>query len=428
MRWKSAVNRFLFFTLVIAGLGAAGCDKKERDSHDHDHDEIVGALLVSDAEVGLINIVDLHDGDIVSSMNLEGPATIYPTAHTYYGVAIQTAEGLVNFIDTGIEIEEHGDHFHLHVGEPELLGFELFGSTPVHFVSHDGWSAIHFDGSRDDGIDAEVAAVLESTLGDSEPEVLFFALDGPVHGAAVPARNNEFLITVPNPEYVSGMPDASSLPIGVNVYDEFGFVLQEFADVEDPDSSCIDLHGEAVTGNHYAFACGANFGVLVLTYNEGSGQFTSKNIPYPLADVRTGTLISHESKSFFVGNFGSNSLIKINPSSSETDVLGLPDDLCGFVFENDGGNEVAVLTVDGFIQVVDSNTWTIEESIPVTSPFSCTGIRPRLAAGPGVAYVSIPEDGTVLEVGLHEPEIIREIEVGGTPGTMTAFAIKEVQH
>ncbi|MCC6713216.1 MAG: hypothetical protein IT344_07625, partial [Candidatus Dadabacteria bacterium] len=52
----------------------------------------------------------------------------------------------------------------------------------------------------------------------------------------------------------------------------------------------------------------------------------------------------------------------------------------------------------------------------------------RLAAGPGVAYVSIPEDGTVVEVGLHEPEIIREIEVGGTPGTMTAFAIKEVQH
>ncbi len=109
-------------------------------------------------------------------------------------------------------------------------------------------------------------------------------------------------------------------------------------------------------------------------------------------------------------------------------MLGLPADLCGFVFENDGGNEVAVLTVDGFLQVVDSNTWTIEESIPVTSPFSCTGIRPRLAAGPGVAYVSMPEDGTVLEVGLHEPEIIREIEVGGTPGSMTAFAIKEVQH
>ena len=308
------------------------------------------------------------------------------------------------------------------------MGFELFGTTPIHFVSHDGWSAVHFDGSREDGIDAEVAAVLESTLSDNEPEVLYFALDGPVHGAAVPARDNKFLITVPNPEYVDGVPGASSLPIGVNVYDEFGFVLQQFADVEDPDSSCLDLHGEAVTGNHYAFACGANFGVLVLTYNQGSGQFTSKNIPYPVADVRTGTLIAHASKNFFVGNFGSDALIKINPSNSATDILDLPSDQCGFFFEKDGGNEVAVLTVDGFLQVIDSNTWMIEESIPVTSPFSCTGIRPRLAGGPGVGSVSSPGDGTVLEGGLHEPEINREIEVGGTPGTMTAFAIKEIQH
>jgi len=428
MRRESAVKRLLFFVLVVAGLGAAGCDEKERDSHDHGHDEIVGALLVSDAEAGRIDIVDLHDGDVVSSMDLEGPATIYPTAHTYYGVAVQTEEGLVNFIDTGIEIEEHGDHFHLHVGEPELLNFELFGTTPIHFVSHDGWSAIHFDGSRDDGINAEVAAVLESTLGDSGPEVLFFALDGPAHGAAVPAHDNKFLITVPNPEYASGVPGASSLPIGVSVYDEFGTVLQEFTNVGDPDSSCVDLHGEAAAGSHYAFACGADFGVLVLTYNEGAGEFASKNIPYPAADVRTGTLIAHESKGFFVGNFGTVALIKINPSNSATDVLDLPAEQCGFVFEQDGGNEVAVLTVDGFIQVIDSNAWTIEESIPVTSPFSCSGIRPRLAAGPGVAYVSIPEDGTVVEVGLHEPEIIREIEVGGTPGTMTAFAIKEVQH
>lgn len=428
MSWKKLGSRFLFFVLVVAGLGAAGCEKKDRDSHDHDHEAIVGALLVSDAEAGLINIIDLHDGDIISSIDIEGPATIYPTAHTYYGVAIQTADGLVNFIDTGIEIEEHGDHFHLHVGEPELLNFELFGSTPIHFVSHDGWSAVHFDGSRDEGINAEVAAVLESTLEDSNPEVLFFALDGPAHGAAVPARDNNFLITVPNPEYVNGVADASSLPIGVNVYDEFGTVLQEFADVSDPDSSCVDLHGEAVTGDHYAFACGANFGVLILTYNQGSGLFSSKNIPYPAADVRTGTLVAHGSKNFFVGNFGSDALIKINPSNSDTNVLDLPAEHCGFVFEQDGGNEVAVLTIDGFVHVIDSNAWVIEESFPVTSPFSCTGIRPRLTAGPGVAYVSIPNDGTVIEVGLHEPEIIREFEVGGTPGTMTAFAIKEIQH
>jgi hypothetical protein len=428
MRWELARNRFLFFVFLIAVVGMGGCDKKERHSHDHEHGEIVGALLVSDAEVGLIRIVDLHDGGIVSSIDIEGPATIYPTEHTYYGVAIQTADGLVNFIDTGIEIEEHGDHFHLHVGEPELLNFELFGSTPIHFVSHEGWSAIHFDGSRDEGIGAEVAAVLESTLEDSAPEVLYFSLDGPAHGAAVPARDNNFLITVPNPEYVNGVPNASSLPIGVNVYDEFGALLQEFADVSDPDSSCVDLHGEAVTGNHYAFACGANLGVLVLSYNQGSGLFSSKNISYPAADVRTGTLIAHGSKSFFVGNFGSNALIKINPSNSNTEVLDLPADQCGFVFEKDGGNEVAVLTIDGFVHVIDSNAWVIEESIPVTSPFSCTGIRPRLAAGPGVAYVSIPDDGMVIEVGLHEPEIIRELEVGGTPGTMTAFAIEEVEH
>lgn len=63
------------------------------------------------------------------------------------------------------------------------------------------------------------------------------------------------LVSTPNPAYVAGEKDASSLPIGFRLLDAGGAVLAELDRPDDPARRCRGYHGPADKGELHLFGC-----------------------------------------------------------------------------------------------------------------------------------------------------------------------------
>ncbi|MGO4842630.1 hypothetical protein AB4144_61210, partial [Rhizobiaceae sp. 2RAB30] len=98
---------------------------------------------------------------------------------------------------------DHGDHGDITIEPPRLLGTEISGRKPVHFVEHKGDIAIFFD---DEGL---ARIFEEKTALDEKPDVRDVATASPHHGIAA-TLGDHVLLTVPHPE-----KPADELPIGI---------------------------------------------------------------------------------------------------------------------------------------------------------------------------------------------------------------------
>jgi hypothetical protein len=427
------------------GWGLAGCfedtqDAAEEDEgHDegHDHEQTLGSgrLLVADAAGGQLRLIDLSNGQVLHTFTVVGEdISLYTTESGRIGAVVQADVHRVNFIDSGLEVEPHGDHTHDREHEPRLLAFSLDGvalgaRNPVHFVSHHGHVTLHFDGVFDQGnpannVQANNYIFAEAELLAPPPDMLVLTSTSQ-HGVSVPTEEGRIIFTDPDPDR-----EFESLPSGFVVLDASGTTLQTFNDKTNPTASCLGMHGEAVVGRQHIFGCHQNdTGVFILTEDAATGTFLARKLLYPDAR-RTSVIVAHPEQPFAVGQYGTfpnyNALIRIDPAASALslgDVVALPANQCGFDFEREHGEQLVVLVEDGSVHVFDPSTWMSLGSLSVSEPFQCFAEdpAPRLAVSEGFAYVSLPALGQVAEIHIDTVEVTRTLTVGGTPSSLAVF-------
>lgn len=389
----------------------------DHDHHHHHHDHALGEgdwvrLAVNDHESGTVHVIDLASEAVVATFELSARATLYTSESGRYVYAVQTAGNVVNVIDSGVTQVWHDDHYDTDIGSPALLDFAAPGTRPIHFVLWEEWVSVFNDG------DGDVLIFSEADVHHADAEIIRISTERPHHGAGV-AVGEYVLATVANMENLN-----SALPIGVAVYTLDGEEVARFED-------CPGLHGEAHAGHHgVAFACAD--GILIIEWHDDEFSATKLDYPEGSGDTRSGTLRSAHDGPFIVGNFGPDALIAIDYAAGTISHIDLPVSQWRFaVYDYDPAHAV-VLTMDGYLHLIDLASGEIEGSVEVVEPFTRPtrgAARPAFALGGHYAYVSEPLPGDIAIVNLETMEVDEDrIFVGGKPSSLAVFGVMGEDH
>ncbi|MET3794463.1 zinc metallochaperone AztD [Aquamicrobium terrae] len=369
-----------------------------------DEDDVTAwRLFVSDHAEPVVNVIDALDGDKLDTFQIKGPASLYRTDSGQTVFAVQGGAGAVSVISTGIAFHDHGDHGDIDVDEPELLDATLEGSKPAHFVERQGNVAQWFDGEDKARFFTEKAAL------EGKPEVREISVVAPHHGVAVPFDRHA-VVTIPNPE------DASKRPIGARLVDVDGKQIGE-------DVACPGLHGSAGSGSLYALAC--DTGLLLISQDGDVPEI--RHLPYSdkLPKGSSSTLIGGKGLQYFVGNYGPDRIVLVDPSEQDAfRLVQLPTRRVHFAADPIRSKFVYVITEDGQLHQVDVLKGEIAHSLKLTQPYSMDGHwsdpRPRVTVAADKVFVTDPLNGKIHIVDANTFEKAGTITVEGKPFNIVA--------
>jgi hypothetical protein len=359
-------------------------------------------LFVADHAAPQVSVIDLPGGKPAGTFTLAGPATLYATPSEGAVFAVQTAAGKISGIVTGIEVDDHGDHGDLKVAAPRLLDVTVEGQQPIHFVEHDGEIAVFFDGEGTARIYDEAALQTGDAAAREYPTA------APHHGVAA-TYDGHILISAPN------LADPDALPVGIDVLDQDGKVVASYA--------CPDLHGEATSGHTLAIACAT--GILFVT--EGPSGPSIEHLAYAssLPEGKTTTLLGGIGLQYWLGNYGADRVVLIDPSETEAfRLVDLPTRRVHFAVDPLRPKFAYVFTEDGKLHQLNIISGALSKSLSVTEPYSMDGEwslpRPRIAVAGDVVAVTDPLHGVIHLVDVETFEKSGEIAVGGAPYNIVA--------
>ncbi len=392
--------------------------------HNHDHTDddyghggfmedatMIGArLIVNDFENSAVRVIDLRGNEVIATFELTSRPNLYTSANGRYAFAVQMTGGVTNVVDSGVSMVPHDEHLHAEFGRPALLGIDILGATPIHFVTHADQIAIFNDG------DGTASIFNQNYLFDPTEEIITLTTARPHHGVAVPL-GDIVIMSSPDMENLD-----NALPIGVDVMDVNGEILQSFP-------QCPGLHGEAAYSDA-GVAFGCSDGVLLI---ERDGDvFVSRKVdnPSPNPDLRTGTLYYVEGADVLLGNYGRNAIVRIDPIAGESDlVIDAEQRIWSFNYHGEDLAKIVALTVDGNLHIIDIANGTIEGTVQVVDPFLApasgrAAARPSLVTNGHMVYISDPLPGDIRAVNTETLEIEEErILVSGKPASMAIFGM-----
>ena len=359
-------------------------------------------LFVGDHAEGKVTAIDAVSGDTLGTFALKSPASLVASQSGEAVFAVQGAGGQVSAIRSGIAIDDHGDHGDIELSEPALVDAVISGEKPAHFVEHGGKVALFFDGS------GKVDLFSPHEWAD-EGKITPTQLDSgtPHHGLAVP-WGDFTLVSTANAE------DEKKPRIGLNVLDASGKLVGET-------HACPDLHGEAASGNLLMVGCGD--GVLVIS---GSGEPQVKKLDYAgLPEGKTTTLIGGQGMQYFLGNYGADKVVIIDPAEAAPyRLVELPTRRVHFVTDSVRPKFAYIFTEDGFLRQLDVVSGELVQAVKVTEPYSMDGEwslpRPRIAVAGDVVAVTDPNAGVVHLVNIASFTESRTIPVAGAPYNIVA--------
>ncbi|CAN7166613.1 zinc metallochaperone AztD [Devosia sp. LjRoot3] len=367
-------------------------------------------LFVSDHAQGKVTALDAVSGDVLGSFALKSPASLVASESGEAVFAVQGAGNQVSAIRSGIAVDDHGDHGDIEVSEPTLVDAIVEGQKPAHFVEHDGKVALFFDGSGKVDLFsphewADEGKVTATQLNSGTPH----------HGLAVP-WGDFTLVSTANAE------DEKKPRIGLNVIDAAGNLVGET-------HACPDLHGEAASGNLLIVGCGD--GVLIVS---GSGEPQVTKLDYTgLPEGKTTTLIGGKGMQYFLGNYGADKVVIIDPAEAAPyRLVDLPTRRVHFVADSVRPKFAYIFTEDGFLRQLDVVSGELVQSVKVTEPYSMDGEwslpRPRIAVAGDKVAVTDPLKGVVHIVDVADFALAGEIAVDGAPYNIVAVGGSGSQH
>lgn len=413
----------LAVSLVLTGCGESLDIVAEiPPASDHDHDNghahgFSGRIVFTSAANDHVYVYDLESESVIRDFHLTGEnAALYASPDYRFAVAIQRADGVVNFIDSGYETEAHGDHNDYHENDPTLLSFELFGELPTHYNRYDHRGVVFFDGVA--GVPAKVYALSDHSL--SENRTLASHEFTRNQQGAAEIRGN-YLFT----SYRSADTDGV-LPDFVEVYerhsDHFDFI-QRF------EESCPLLNGSAITSMFVTFGCAD--GVLLISAGDDGyvAEKLANSEAITEAGTRVGRIYSHDDMGVFVGQaeqqlfwlqveddgHGHERMEPIEwrgEDNADASILR-----AGF---NYSGNRFAILDSTGMLTVVRFRTdhYEIQSQFAVLD--SIGENAPYMAFSPIThdAFISDPAAQELVIVDLHDGVIEERLSLDVVSGSL----------
>jgi hypothetical protein len=385
-------------------------------AEDHETNE-AWRLFVADHTQPVVRAIDFIDGKELARYDVKGYAALTASASGQTVFATQSDHDVVHVIKTGITFEDHGDHRDLDVSDVALLPVTFEGKRPFHVVPHDDHVILFYDrGGKADIIDE--AAVLEG-----KAEVKTVDTIKPHHGVAV-TMGDKVLVSVPNTE-IETKPDELPPRIGLRVVDETGNQVREMA-------PCTDLHGEATSARLVAFGC--KEGVLVARPGGVNGpKLEMLAYPADFPNGYTGTLLGGKAMQFFLGNYGEDKVVLIDPDSEQPfKLVELPTRRVDFLLDPAEPRNAYILTEDGDLHVLDVVKGEIVNKARVTEPYSKDGHwrdpRPRLAVADGQIAITDPRNALVRVVDAETLKETRTIAVEGQLFSIVAVGGSGASH
>lgn len=393
-------SKSIFAAMLLAGVALPVTGLAEEIS--------AWRAFVSDQATGTVSVLDLDAATVLERFTLEAPANLYTSASGTHVFAVQGDANIVQAIATGIEIDDHGDHGDIEISDPALLDVSVTGERPVHFVEHRGQIALFFDG------EGTAKIVDETSFGDDAVRVVDSG--APHHGVAA-SYGNHILITEPHPE------DPSNLPVGVNVLDGQDAKIGETY-------PCPGLHGEANSGNLLAIAC--DTGLLLVT-DSADGPHIS-HLPYgeDLPDGKVSTLSGGVGIQYFLGNYGADRVVIVDPAGPDFTLVDLPTRRVHFAVDPSRPQYTYIFTEDGNLHRLHILTGEIEETLSLTEPYSMDGHwsdpRPRVAVAGDEILVTDPIQSRVLRIDAETFATTDVIDVEGLPFNIVVAGGSGVAH
>jgi len=393
----------LLATTIIAGTVAPLALRAEEESRE------TWRLFVADHTQPIVRAIDLDSNKEIGSFALEGYAalSLSDTGRTVF--AIQGDQNVVHAIDTGIALSDHGEHRDIEIKDPKLLAPTIKGQKPGHVVAHRDDLAVFFD--RGGSFDLLKESALREGKADPKP----YDTTAAHHGVAV-AMGNYLLVSVPNMEAPA---KEGELPprLGLRVLDRDG---KQVGDV----AKCTGLHGEATSARLVAFGC--EEGVLVARPGGIDGpkiEMLSYGDGMPKGKV--STLLGGTSMQFFLGNYGEDKVVLIDPDDQKPyRLVDLPLRRIDFALDPARPHNAYVLTEDGKLHLLDVVDGSIKRSASVTEPYSKDGHwrdpRPRVAVAGDHIAVTDPRHSLVRLVDTETFKEDRTIAVEGQPFAIVA--------
>lgn len=392
-----SVGKYMLPLLLAAALSACGgSDNKIAEKNPVPVDpvpvapipvapspEVSGARLLI-TKPGIqdnILVFDLGENKKIAELSVAGTISgLYASPSYRYAIAAQSSAATVNFIDSGVAWESHGDHGHIHVQEPGLLGLQLAGIKPGHITKNGDQTVIFFDGQE--GVPAQVRTLTETSL--AAGATLAEYTDNIYQHGAAQAWGDHLVATVRD----GSITPATSLPSMVKVSEREGDHFHEVEVFDAPEYACPGLHGSAQNIGFIIFGC--SDGVLLL--EQQAGQFQARKISH---NTRISSLYSHPNVIGFVGagrntNDEPVSLFAVNPAAAT--IVAIPYDRTprAYGFAEDG-ELFLILDTEGGLTALDTHTWAVAKArLQVTAAAEVAGqvARLTLSANGEKAYVA----------------------------------------
>jgi len=374
-------------------------------------------LFVGDQQDAKLTVLDAGKGDKIAEFPLRGYVThLVPSESGQTVFAVQMDADAVEVIRTGVVFTDHGEHRDVELQEPARLS-RLEGKRPVHAVPHGDEVLQFFD------VEGEARVFGEHALleGNTKYEVVKAA--APHHGVAVPLGD---YMLISEPDLTKEAKEGELPPrLGLKVLDDTG---KQVGDV----ATCTGLHGEASSAGVVAFGC--KEGVLIARAG-GKNPPDVKMLPYgeAMPEGQVGTLLGGKAMQFFLGNYGEDKVVVIDPSADDPyRLVELAVRRVDFALDPERVTTAYVFTEDGKLHVLDVLSGELTKSVQVTEPYSKDGHwrdpRPRLAVMGGEIAVTDPRQQCVRILDAASLTETRTIPVEGTPFNIVAVGGSGVRH
>jgi hypothetical protein len=389
----------LLGALVVAGMLIAAPASVAQDMSGEDH--AAQRLVVANAADRTLRVIDAETMETLGSFSMPGPiGTVAASASGRWVYAIHTDVNRVTIVDTGLRLEDHGDHKDLRESAPYVRGTVFPGQRPIDFWTNNGFATVHND---EDG----TLAVFDEGRLEIALDYTEIRGEGTGHNNAV-VLGDTVLLSLASAGRVTAY--------GIN-----NAVKTRF-------EGCMGTHGWTTRGTTLA-ASGCTDGVLV--YRPTADGVTASKIAEPAdtpENVRVSTLISHPDSPVLIGNFGQGLAI-IHPDRPTLQAVPLPANPVKFAFDHTG-KQVIVLTFDGYVQGLDPETGQTRWRVAAVTPVSITtgAPRPSLTVCEEMAFVTDPPRGELVGIELSSASATKRLRLGGSPTNLGLAAVEGVQH
>ncbi len=374
-------------------------------------------LFVADHTQPVVRALDAANGNELGRFDLGGYAALSVSESGKTVFAVQGDKDTVQVIASGIALSDHGEHRDIEISDPKLLPGAITGKKPGHVVTHGDDVAIFYDRG------GKLDLFQEGALLEGKGNAASIDTTAAHHGVAVP-MGQHILVSVPNMT-TEVKPDELPPRLGLRVVDREG---KQVGDV----ATCTGLHGEASSARLVAFGCAE--GVLVARPGGLDGP-KLEMLAYgsDLPEGKVSTLLGGRSMQFFLGNYGEDKVVLIDPDAAAPyRLVELPTRRVDFILDPANVRNAYILTEDGKLHVLDVVSGEIVRSAGVTEPYSKDGHwrdpRPRLAVAGDRIAITDPRHSLVRMIDSDSLKETATIPVEGMPYAIVAVGGSGATH